>query len=68
MKITDWTGAPVSLLAEYGVAAAPGRGVLEVYAADSYVGDSAALVAAKQAVVVCKAVGDYFGSYRGLPR
>ncbi|MEU1128383.1 hypothetical protein ABZ383_00710 [Streptomyces sp. NPDC005900] len=41
----------MALLADYSVAATPGRGVLEVYDADAYLGDSAAIDAAEQQVV-----------------
>ncbi|MEU6394733.1 hypothetical protein [Streptomyces sp. NPDC046939] len=41
----------MALLAEYSVAATPGRGVLEVYDADAYLSDSAALDAAERQVV-----------------
>lgn len=41
----------MALLAEYSVAAVPGRCVLEVYDADAFLGDEAALDAAEQEVV-----------------
>ncbi len=51
VKITDWTGSSMALLTDQSVTATPGRGVLEVYDAEAYLGDSAALDAAEQQVV-----------------
>ncbi|MGW9032637.1 hypothetical protein ACWGQ5_53635, partial [Streptomyces sp. NPDC055722] len=41
----------MALLAEHNVTATPGRRVVEIYDADAYLGDEAALDAAEQQVV-----------------
>lgn len=41
----------MALLAEYSVSATPGRRIVEVYDADAYLGDEAAMDAAEQQVV-----------------